>query len=75
MITTAPFLAPVDCGVKVTEIVQLACPAKEEPEAGQVLPEMAKSVDSERVMAPIVTLVLPLLVRVMVLAALVVFTG
>ena len=75
LITTEPFLAPVDCGVNVTEIVQLALPASDEPEAGHVFAEIAKSVTSLSTIVPMVTLVVPLLVRVMVLAALVVFTS
>ena len=71
---SAPFFAPVVFGLKTTLMVQLATGANVLPDAGQVL-EDAKSVVSLRVMAPMVTLAVPLLVTLTVLAALVVLTA
>ena len=45
------------------------------PDGGQAFEEMAKSVVSLKVIAPMVTLVVPLLVMVTFLAALATFTG
>src|SRR5579859_3899463 len=75
LMMTAPFFAPVVCGVKVRLMEQLALPANVDPEAGQVLAVMAKSVISLSVMLPIVIEPEPLFFTVTVLVALVVFTN
>src|SRR5208282_4759897 len=64
LMMTAPFFAPVDLGVKVRPIWQLAPPAKVLPAAGQLLDLMAKSVVSFKVMAPILMPEVPVLVTV-----------
>jgi hypothetical protein len=74
-ITTAPRFAPVDLGLKVTLIVQLAPPARVLPEAGQVLVEIVKSVASVNVIPFMVMPVVPAFFTVTDLAALVVFTN
>src|SRR5712671_1418539 len=73
LMITAPFFVPVVVGVKVRLMTQLAFAARLWPEAGQVLEEMAKSVVSLSVIAPMVIAVLPLFLTVTLLTALVVF--
>src|SRR5579859_5117897 len=75
LITTAPFFVPVDCGSKVTPMVQLDPPLSLLPEAGQVLVAMAKSVVSFKVIVPMVIAVVPVLATVTLLTALFVFTS
>lgn len=71
----APCLAPVVGGVKVTLIVQLALPARVLRAAGHVFADMAKSIVSSSVIAPMVMALVPTLWTVTVLGALVVFAG
>jgi hypothetical protein len=75
LISKTPFFVPVLCGLKVRSTMQLAVGAKVLPDGGQAFEEMAKSVVSLKVIAPMVTLVVPLLVMVTFLAALATFTG
>src|ERR1700721_3241982 len=75
LIRTAPFLAPVDLGVKVRRIWQLFPPPRGCPDAGQLLDLIAKSLVSFSVMAPMVTALVPLFVTVTVLGPLVGFTN
>ena len=74
-IVTAPRFAPVDLGLKVTLMVQLAPPARVLPEAGQVLVEIVKSVVLVNVIPFMVMAVVPVFFTVTDLAALVVFTN
>src|ERR1700722_5070169 len=72
--TTEPRFAPVDAGVKLTVILQLAPPARLAPDAGHALVTILKSAVSVKVMEPIVIAVVALLATVKTLLALVVFT-
>jgi hypothetical protein len=75
LMTTEPFFNPVDSGVNVTLMVQLAPALNLLPVAGQVLAEMAKSVVSLNVMPFMVIDVVPVFLTVTVWAVLVVFTS
>src|ERR1700722_1497249 len=73
--STAPFLAPVEAGVKVSPIAQLTPAFSLLPDAGHVLEEMAKSVVSFNEIVPIVIAVVPLFFTLTDCAALVVLVN